>query len=141
MRFFSRLRVLLIGALLALPALAHGQGEPVSIQLNKLEPDGDACRVYLLMENGSDSAFESLRLDLVMFDGDGIVAKRLAVETAPLPAGKTRVKVFGISDLACGEISRVLLNDVLDCADQNGERDDCLGRVAVDSATEVPFIE
>ncbi|PWG63722.1 Tat pathway signal sequence domain protein [Sediminicurvatus halobius] len=141
MRFVSHLPALLVGLLLALPAVAQAQGGPVSIQLNKLEPDGDACRAYLLMENGSDSDFESLSLDLVMFDNDGIIARRLAVETAPLPAGKTSVKVFGISDLPCGEIGRVLLNGVLDCVDQTGERGDCLGRIAVDSLAGVPFIE
>ena len=141
MRCAQTLRLLLLGALLALPVLAPGQDQPVSLQLNKLEPDGGSCRAYLVVENGSDSAFESLQLDLVMFDGEGIVAKRLAVETAPLPAGKTSVKVFGISGLACGDIGRVLLNGVLACEDQGGERDDCLRQLATDSVAGVPFIE
>lgn len=141
MRCAQTLRVLLLGALLALPLLAPGQDRPVSLQLNKLEPDGESCRAYLVVENGSDSAFESLQLDLVMFDTDGIISKRLAVESAPLPAGKTSVKVFGISDVACGEIGRVLLNGILACEDGSGSRDDCLGLVRTDSAAGVPFIE
>lgn len=125
--------------LVAVSALAQGQESGVGIELNKLEARDGACRAYLVIENGAGNAFETLKLDLVLFDGDGIIAKRLAVETAPLPTGKTRVKVFDIQGLACGRIERVLLNDVLACQDAGGSRDDCLGLVSVSSRS-VPFV-
>lgn len=141
MRNARLLLVLLTALLTGLPAVVAAEDGVISVELNKLEPQGDACRAYLVMENGTGEAFESLRLDLVMFDGDGIIAKRLAVETAPLAAGRTQVKVFGIGDVACGDIGRVLLNGVLACADAGGERDDCMGRLTTASKTDVPFIQ
>jgi len=121
------------------PALAAQDG--VSVELNKLEPNGAACRAYLVLENGTESAFETLKLDLVMFDADGVVAKRLAVETAPLPADKTSLKVFDMEGLACEAVGRVLLNDVMACADAAGARDDCLGLVAPAARGPVEFIK
>jgi len=135
-----RLPILLLALLgAAAPTLAAENG--VSVELNKLEPNGAACRAYLVLENGTGSAFGTLKLDLVMFDSDGVVAKRLAVETAPLPAGKTSLKVFDIEGLACEAVGRVLLNDVMACADASGARDDCLGLVAPAARGPVAFIK
>jgi len=132
---------LLLLALLGVagPALAAEDG--VSVELNKLEPNGAACRAYLVLENGTASAFETLKLDLVMFDTDGVVAKRLAVETAPLPAAKTSLKVFDMDGLPCERVGRVLLNDVMACADASGARDDCLGLVAPAARGPLEFIK
>jgi len=113
----------------------------VRVELNKLEPRDGGCRAYLLLENGTDSAFETLKLDLAMFDPDGVVSRRLAVETAPLPAGKTSLKVFDVDGLSCTDIGSVLLNDVAACADGSGARDDCLGLVAVGARGPVEFIK
>jgi hypothetical protein len=143
LRFRRGVASLLLIALWALaPAavLAEPDGS-LSIQLNKLEADGDNCRAYIVLENRSDLSFEALRLDLVMFDVEGVIARRLAVDAAPLAAGRTSVRVFGISGLACDSIGRVLLNDVLTCADAGGERADCVDRIAPDSIAGVPFIK
>ena len=113
----------------------------VSIELNKLEPNGGACRAYLVLENGTARSFEALKLDLVMFDTDGIVAKRLAVQAAPLAAGKTSLKVFDMTGLPCERVGRLLLNDVMDCLDADGARDDCLGLLSASQRGAVPFIK
>ena len=84
---------------------------------------------------------EGLRLDMVLFDVDGVIARRLAVDAAPLAAGKTSVRVFGISNLACDNIGRVLLNDILVCQDATGDRTDCMDHVVPDSIAGVPFIK
>lgn len=120
---------------------AEAETRAVQVELNKLEPNGAACRAYLVLANGTASAFETLKLDLVLFDPDGVVARRLAVETAPLPAGKTSLKVFDIDGLACAHVGRVLVNDVMACADASGSRADCLGLVEPGSRTPAPFIK
>src|SRR3546814_16715533 len=71
----------------------------IALELNKLETVKNACRAYLVVQNRTDAALASLKLDLVMFGGDGVIAKRLAVEAAPLPAGKTRVRLFDMEGL------------------------------------------
>jgi hypothetical protein len=128
------------GSVLAEPAV----GEAVTVELNKLEPNGAACRAYLVAKNAAARAFDSLKLDLVMFDRNGVVAKRLAVQAAPLPVGKTSLKVFDIEGHDCAEIGSILLNDVLACApappeDANGAASGCLELVAASARGEVPF--
>ena len=93
------------------------------------------------MENKSASAFESLKLDIVVFDTDGIVAKRLAVEAAPLPLGKTSLKVFDIGGLLCDRVGRVLLNEVMTCADDSQARGDCLELISTSSRAPNSFIK
>jgi len=122
-------------------ASADARSGAVRVELNKLEPRDGGCRAYLLLKNGTDSAFETLKLDLAMFDPDGVVSRRLAVEAAPLPAGKTSLKVFDVDGLSCTDIGSVLLNDVAACADGSGARDDCLGLVSVGARGSVEFIK
>ena len=113
----------------------------VSIELNKLEPQETGCRTYLVLQNGTAAAFEELRLDIAVFDTDGIVAKRLAVEAGPLPVGKTSLKLFTMSGLACDTVGRLLLNNVLSCVDQSGKRTDCVGLLEISTRATAPFIK
>jgi len=130
--------VALLLGLFATVSLA--QVSEIAVELNKLEQRDAACRAYLVTQNLSDTDFESLQLDIVMFDDEGIVAKRLAVEVGPMPAGKTTLKAFDIQDLSCENIGQLLLNDVLQCRDENGERDDCMALIEVSSRSDVSFI-
>ena len=122
-RVVTRCGVVLAALLSGLPALQAGQG--LRIELNKLEPRSGACRAYLLFENGTDRTFSDFKLELMLFDHEGIIANRLAVNIAPLRVGKTNVKLFDIDGMECSNIARVLLNDVIACKDDNGERTDC----------------
>lgn len=134
--------VLLLSAILVMMIPGYAISAPPSslkIELNKLEEVGKACRVYMIFENGTDSSFTSLKLDLVTFDKDGIISKRLAVEGAPLVGGKTSVKLFDIADSSCSGIQRILLNDVLACQDESGERNNCLGMIELSSRAGVPY--
>jgi hypothetical protein len=97
--------------------------------------------VHLLLENPSERAYTSYQLDLVIFASDGVIARRLALEAAPLRARKTMVKEFELSDLPCKQVGRVLLNDVSQCASVAGERDDCVGEIRVSSRASVAFIK
>ena len=128
-------------AMLIASSTAGGSDESLPVELNKLEPNGDDCRAYLVLENKSTSAFESLKLDVVVFDTDGIVAKRLAVEAAPLPLGKTSLKVFDIGGLPCDRVGRVLLNEVMTCADDAQDRGDCLELMSTSSRAEISFFK
>ncbi|MFZ0486365.1 MAG: hypothetical protein WAL83_05160 [Arenicellales bacterium] len=133
----------LLVALLVISAWAPAsQGaEGIRIELNKLEPMESACRAYLLFQNNTSAEFQSLKLDLVMFNPDGIINKRLAVEGGPLPAGKTSVKLFDIDGVTCDSVGRVLLNGVLACTDSAGERTDCLQMIETASRSKADFFK
>lgn len=149
-----RLRVLLFAAALACAGPAFAQVGGIHVELNKLEPAKNACRAYLVTQNLTHDTFDSLKLDVVMFDADGIVAKRLAVQLGPMPAGKTNLQVFDINGLSCDQIGQLLLNNVLECtsaptkpADPSAgkqtpvARDDCLSLLTVSQRGNVPFIK
>ncbi len=102
---------------LAPPALAQtGATGGLDLELNKLEAVEGGCRAFFVVRNDAGTAFESLDLDLVTFRPDGVVGARFQVELAPLAADKTVVKPFDFAGVDCGEIERVLLNDVVACA-------------------------
>ena len=113
------------------PPLAAPEG--VRIELNRLEDQGSSCRAYLVIANPGEVAFSGFKLDLVIFDRSATIVRRLAVDLAPLRSGKTNVKVFDIVDTGCGAIGSVLVNDVLDCRDANGNVPDCVQRVSTSS--------
>ncbi len=126
----------------AAPGLAQ-QAAPgrIALELNKLEPAGPACRAYLALRSGLAARLETLTLDLVLFDGDGVVLRRVAVEAGPLRAGKVAVRAFDMAELNCAALGRVLLNGVLACRDADGARKGCLDLIDVSSRAAAPLID
>ncbi|MBB5756726.1 hypothetical protein HNR00_001426 [Methylorubrum rhodinum] len=132
----------LAGVALALTATGAGaqesgtKGAPLKIELNRLEPAGEACRTYMLVDNGRGPALKSLKVDLFAFDTEGVAQKRLAVELGPVQEKKTVVRLFDFAGLACPKIGRILLNDVLACEGADASRETCLERI--ETATKTP---
>lgn len=113
----SSLRFALVAlTLIALSPPALGQTTRLDVELNKLEAVEEGCRAFFVVRNDGDTVFESLDLDVVTFQPDGVVGARFQVELAPLAADKTVVKPFDFADVACEDIDRVLLNGVVACA-------------------------
>lgn len=122
--------------LLFLPlAPAHADG--VDIEINKMEQRESGCLFYLLTNNSSGRNYESLKLDMVLFDSADLIQRRIAVDMAPLKTGKTSVKLFEISDTQCETIGKVLINDVLECSDEAGPVSGCIDRISPASRIDV----
>lgn len=123
--------------LLALgPATAIAQSEdsaPISVELNKLETIDTGCRIYVVVNNATDSEFETLKLDLVLFKTDGIVDQRFFVDLAPLRKQKRIVKLFELGKVQCDEIGSFLVNDVVECRSGTEAVENCLARLDVTS--------
>ncbi len=122
---------LLLALVLAPLAPAAAQPTPIDLQLNKLEAIEGGCRAFFVVRNGSDVAFDSLDLDLVTFQPDGVIGARFQVELAPLAADKTVVKPFDFAGVGCEAIDRVLLNGVVACGPPTPTA--CLERLAPSS--------
>ena len=137
----SALRTALAAALVLVLGAANAADQKVLVELNKLVPRDDACRVYLVLQNTGATEYETLKLDLVVFDVDGIFDKRFIVDVAPLPAGKTSLKEFDIGGLACPRIGRLLLNDAVTCRDGSGTQIDCLADISTRARGAVSFIK
>ncbi|MEH3118101.1 MAG: Tat pathway signal protein [Methylorubrum populi] len=112
---------------------------PLKIELNRLEPAGEACRTYMLVDNGRGPALKSLKVDLFAFDTEGVAQKRLAVELGPVQERKTVMRLFDFTGLACPKIGRLLLNDVLACEGGEATRETCLERIEPASKTSAAF--
>ena len=115
------------------------KGAPLKVELNRLEPAGEACRTYMLVDNGRGPALKSLKVDLFAFDTEGVAQKRLAVELGPVQEKKTVVRLFDFAGLACPKIGRILLNDVLACEGGEASRESCLERIEPATKTSAAF--
>ena len=109
--------------------LRAAEETPVSVELNKLEPQDKACRAYLVIDNASGAAYQALKLDVVVFRTDGIIDRRLLIDLGPVRPAKKAVKLFDLDGLACDGIGSLLVNDVAECRDAVGPVANCLTRL------------
>lgn len=120
---------------------AAAMDDRVTLELNKLEQVDQTCRAYMLFENDSGSDFDQFRLDLVLFDAEGVISRRIAIEAAPLETGRSTVKFFDFTEQQCDSIDRMLVNGVSPCADASGEREDCNDILNLANRTDVDFYQ
>jgi hypothetical protein len=100
------------------------------VELNTIEPVESRCRLNFVIENKSDGAVDSMKLDLVVFGSDGGILRRLLTEMGPVRPLKTIVRAFLI-DAECAQIGSVLVNEVNACAP--GNPNSCLDGLAPSS--------
>ena len=105
----------------------------LTVELNKLEPQGNGCRAYVVVQNDDDIAYKAFKLDLVLFQTDGIIGRRFAMDLAPLKPKKRTVKLFDLDDIACDKIGSFLINDVVDCKSETSAMENCLAGTTVKS--------
>lgn len=109
----------------------------IAVELNKLEPQDKSCRAFIVIDNQSEKAFDVLKLDLVIFQTDGLVGRRYAIDLAPLRAKKRTVKQFDLDAVKCEAIGSFLVNDLLECKSGGAEDAGCLDRLALSSRSNV----
>lgn len=119
----------------ALPALAAPP--KITLELNKLEPQGTGCRAYVVVQNDETTGYQTFKLDIVLFQQDGIIARRFAMDLAPIKPQKRTVKLFDLDNISCDKIGSFLINDVVECKAEAGPVEDCLAGVTVKSLTSV----
>lgn len=116
----------------AAPAAAQSP-KALTVELNKLELQGNGCRAYVVVQNDDDISYKAFKLDLVLFQTDGIIGRRFAMDLAPLKPKKRTVKLFDLDDIACDKIGSFLINDVVDCKSETGGMENCLAGMTVKS--------
>jgi len=129
-------------ALFLVPLLAQAQEEqPLTLELNKLEPIPPAaagaapgCRAYLVANNPDNGAhLDVLRLDLILFGTDGVIARRVALDIGPVQPGRTQVRLFDLRDVACEGIGQILINGTILCKVAGADQPDCMDRIRTSS--------
>jgi hypothetical protein len=116
--------LVLVGAPVPAPA-----NDAINVELNVLESSQNRCRFAFVVENKGDIALEALKLDLAVFDRDGVVRRRLVTDLGPVRRQKTIVKSFEL-DGEC-QVGAILVNDVAACAPADPGA--CLDRLGLSS--------
>ncbi len=113
---------------------------PLTLELNKLEPvpatSGGAgdCRAYIVATDPEGGAkVDALRLDLVLFGTDGVIARRIALDVGPIQPGRIQVRPFELRDLPCDSIGQILINDTMLCKIGGTDFPDCMDRLRTSS--------
>ena len=109
----------------------------ITLELNKIEKSDKGCRAYVVVTNPTPTSYEAFKLDLVMFQTDGVVGRRFALDLAPVRPDKRTVKLFDLDGGQCDGIGSFLINDVMECRTSSGPATDCLARLKVKSLTKV----
>jgi hypothetical protein len=115
---------------LALPAALALAAEPISVELNGGEMLDNRCVLTFVVENKSKDSFDTLRLNMFVFNQENRVYRRMVTEMGPLRGEKTVVKLYPI-DGPCTDIRSVLVSDVSACAP--AKPDVCLDNLALSS--------
>jgi hypothetical protein len=106
----------------------------LTIELNKLESQKESCRAYVVVTNNSSTVYQALKLDLVLFQPDGVIGRRFALDLGPVKAQKRSVKLFDL-DTPCDQVGSLLINDVLECNGETGPIPNCLADMTATSLT------
>jgi len=98
---------------LAWPAVAQ-QGGGIAVDLNRLDPVDNACRLTFVADNAL-APLTTLALETVLFDQAGRVAALTLFDFGALPMDARRVRQFDVAGIACPEIAQLLINGVASC--------------------------
>jgi hypothetical protein len=119
------------------PSASTSAQPSVALELNKLETTEKGCRAYVVLNNPTDVSYQSFKLDLVLFQTDGVIGRRVALDLAPVKAQKKTVKLFDLDSMACDKIGSFLINDVIECKTETGAADNCLQRLTTSTLSSV----
>lgn len=124
------------------PAFAQETAAPESagmlnLELNtKADLEGGACRLTYVVDNGTEADLQNLTYEVAIFNASGAVSNMLLMEFGAIAAGKTRVIQFDVANQGCSDVSRILVNNQVDCATADGASTMCLDRLATRTLVE-----
>jgi hypothetical protein len=121
-------------------AQAHAQDDgTLTIELNKMEDTEQGCLSSFLFDNQTGHQLSRFQLDLVFFDAEGVAAKQLLLDMAPLYVDKKTFASFVLDATACDKIGSILVNAVPACENGSGHEIGCVDLLEVSSRSQVPL--
>ena len=141
--------VLVAAALIVMGPSVTGLGGPapaaelgLDIELNKTEDGGGACVASFVVRNDMGQSLDRFSMDLYVFDREGVIARQVLLDLAPLRGDKTTVARFNLIARPCAEVSRILVNDIPSCRGAgSGETLDCLDGLTVSSRARIEMVK
>lgn len=120
-------------ALMIALAGSEAAAQGLDLELNKLSEIDGHCAASLLLTSRMGATLDQVRFDLFVMGKDGVIARRLFLDTGPMRDGKTTVATFAVLDRPCAQVGRLLVNDVPVCKTEAGEDADCVAALNVSS--------
>ncbi len=80
-------------------------------------------------------------MSLAILDGKGVIDRLLSIDAAPLPVARTTLKLFEIPQIACADISEILLHEMTACRPQNEDEMDCFEILDLTSKTPAALVK
>lgn len=127
-----------LGLFVVAEPLTAAEGE-LLIELNKLEDTDQGCRSLFLFDNATGHELDRFRVDLILFDQEGVYAKQVLLDMAPLYQDKKVLASFLLADEQCDSIGSILVNDLPGCENGAGAQLDCVKLLAVRSRSDTPL--
>jgi len=119
---------------------AKPEAGKISVELNDLQQVDTGCQAVFVLNNGFGKPLDKFAFSVVAFDSKGHANVFLSFDFGALPVGKSRISRFSLGDkVVCGDVSRVVLDDVKTCAGAGVAATDCLGAIALSTRASVPF--
>ena len=128
---------------LAVPGVSSpsaGDGPALGIELNNAEQTGKACRLSFLFANKLGAGLEKLSMQIVVFGKDERIRNLVTLSAGALPRDKRRVRQFDLPGTDCGEVARILLNDLPACEGAGIEAGSCMTRLEISNRSAIEFV-
>jgi hypothetical protein len=122
-------------------APAAPAGATIGLELNKVEAFEKGCRFFMVVTNPSDQAYQSFKLDMALFQPDGVIGRQFMLDLAPLKSQKKSVKQFDLEGVACDKVGSLFVNDVRDCKADAGASQECLQRLKTSTLSNVQLLK
>lgn len=122
------------------PGAAQEVTGKIGLELNHVQPTQDGgCRLSIIATNGLERPISELGLEIVAFNTEGLVDQFLRLDFSRISAGKTKVLQFDLAGKACDSISRLHINDVLNCVPPSITDVYCLDLLDLTNRTPIRF--
>lgn len=126
-----------VGLFVGLSGAAYAQDQKLSVELNRVDQQGEACRFDWRVTNRTESGIDDLAADIVLFDQAGVNIARMVVPFGALAREKSVLRSFQLRPFECARVGEALLNGVAQCVADPPL--DCLAAIAVSSRASIPL--
>jgi hypothetical protein len=141
MKIVGKYAALVAAMMISTAAQAQDAAE-FSLELNNAADtsNGD-CRLTFVAANRLGTALSDVAYEVAVFDANGIVSRILVLELGALTDGKTKVLQFDLVGQPCANTSRMIVNAVAACTQDDGTvlADLCLSGLAAASRGAIQF--
>ena len=124
-------------ALAVLGSSAQAEEKSLSLELNRMDQQGEACRFDWRVTNRSPSSIQDFAADFVLFGKEGVNIARMSIPFGALAREKSVLRSFQLSPFDCDLVGEVLFNEVVAC--QAEPELDCIAAIGVSSRATVPL--